>query len=322
MNPTFASPFASAIERFLQHKRALGHRYRREEAHLRAFDRLASARSEALIGEGLVRAYLSEGSGNSRPHRLTLVRQLTRFIALDTPQTFVPPARFLGIRRLRPPIRVFSRQECVRFLSACEKLPSTASWPERGLVHGTALRTLLLTGLRRKEALRLRNMDVDLQGGVLTVLGSKFGKSRFVPLAPDLTQRLTQYRSELATRNGGRRPTDAFFPGPDGCRSTSGSCLYTSFRRVLVIAGITHHGRGEGPRCHDLRHAFAGLRLLSWYEQGEDLTIKLPLLATYLGHVGLSSSQVYLHMTQDLVGEITRRYQERFGDVVTTEGTP
>jgi hypothetical protein len=58
------------------------------------------------------------------------------------------------------------------------------------------------------------------------------------------------------------------------------------------------------------------LRLAPWCEQNVDLGTKLPLLATYLGHVGLASSQRYLQLTQDLVGEITRRHQARFGHLI------
>jgi integrase/recombinase XerD len=59
------------------------------------------------------------------------------------------------------------------------------------------------------------------------------------------------------------------------------------------------------------------LRLLRWYETGADLRVKLPLLATYLGHIGLTSSQVYLHLTEDFASELTRRQIERFGEVIT-----
>ena len=64
------------------------------------------------------------------------------------------------------------------------------------------------------------------------------------------------------------------------------------------------------------------LRLLAWYEQDVDLLAKLPLLATYLGHVGLATTQVYLHMTRDLVGEVGRRLESRFGDIITAKVTP
>jgi integrase/recombinase XerD len=68
---------------------------------------------------------------------------------------------------------------------------------------------------------------------------------------------------------------------------------------------------------HDLRHSFAVLRLLRWYEFDADLGVKLPLFATYLGHIGMVTSQVYLHMTRDLVGEVIRREMDRFGDLIT-----
>ena len=52
-----------------------------------------------------------------------------------------------------------------------------------------------------------------------------------------------------------------------------------------------------------------------------DLGARLPLLATYLGHVGLASSQRYLQLTRNLMGEITRRHQARFGYLIN-EGGP
>jgi integrase len=313
----FASPFGSQLQQFLAHKRSLGFTYLREEAFLREFDRFVGHARGAVVSEALVRAYLSAFSKPARPARLTLIRQLSRFLILEEPRTFVPPERFLGIRRRRPVIRVLSRDEVRRFLEACDQLPDSSSFPRR-LVHGTALRVLLLTGLRRGEALALREQDVDLKEAILTIHQGKFGKARFVPLAPDLTDRLGIYREALSIQMDPRRhPTDAFFPRTDGRLPAARTPLYKSFRMALQLAGIEHRGRGEGPRLHDLRHTFAVLRLLSWYEADADLGAKLPLLATYLGHVGLATCQVYLHMTRDLVGEVTRRHLDHFGDLIT-----
>ncbi len=312
----FTSSFGAQLQRFLAHKRSLGFAYRREEAFLREFDRFAMDSHHNTLSEDLVRAYLSDFGQLARPARLALIRQLARFLGLEAPDIFVPPERFLGIRRQRPLIRVLSRAEARQFLDACAQLPDTATFPRR-LVHGTALRLLLLTGLRRGEGLTLKDQDVDLTEGVLTVQHSKFGKSRFVPLAPDLRDRLQAYRESVSSQIAPRRPDDAFFPRSDGRQPTAAKSLYSSFRLVLDLAGIEHRGRGEGPRLHDLRHTFAVLKLLSWYETNADLGAKLPLLATYLGHVGLATSQIYLHMTQDLVGEVTRRQLDRFGSLIT-----
>ena len=318
----FTSSIAPNLYRFLSHKRSLGYVYGLEERLLGELDKVASTTTETLLDETLVRRFVTMGCRSTRSHRLSLVRQLARFLVGEEPGTFVPPRRYLGVRRQRPVLRVLSREEAGRFLRACEALTGRNANPHRKLIHGTALRTLLLTGLRRGELLALTIRDVDLENGVLAVCGGKFGKSRYVPVAVDLARMLRAYHDELNAKVPGRRPDDAFFPGADGRRACHPGRLYGSFRRALDIASIEHGGRGQGPRLHDLRHTFAVLRLLAWYEQDVDLLVKLPMLATYLGHVGLETTQVYLHMTRDLVGEVGRRMETHFGDIITAKVTP
>lgn len=318
------SPLAPQIGLFLQHKHGLGYAYAEEERLLWILDRVAveAHLAQPVIDEPLVRRFVSTAPRQSRSYYLSVVRQFARFLAAKEPRTFVPPRQFLGIRRSRPAVRVLSRDEASRFLCACDQMTDHWRFPHRRLCHGTALRVLLLTGLRSGEALALRVSDVDLVTAVVHVRRAKFGKSRFVPLADDLADRLRRYDAEFRSVVAERGADDAFFPGPDGHSTSHPVTFYNSFRRVLELAGITHRGRGEGPTKHSLRHTFAVLKLLSWYEQGADLQVKLPLLATYLGHVGLQSSQVYLHMTYDLVGEITRRVEARFGNIITAEVAP
>lgn len=316
----FRSPLASQLSRFLAHKRALGFAYLAEEGLLRRLDRIAADEARgATVDDGLVRRFVAAGARSTRSQRLTVVRQFARFIAVQAPGTFVPPHRFLGARRNRPVIRVLSRTEAGRFLDACDSLRGSPRYPHRGLVLGTALRTLLLTGLRRAELLSLTGEDVDLGSAAITVRRGKFGKSRFVPISRDLAERLRSYDDDLRKRIPSRLPGDAFFPGPDGRSPCRPKRLYLTFRKAIEDAGIAHGGRGDRPRLHDLRHSWAVFRLLTWYEQGADLGAKLPLLATYLGHIGLASTQVYLHMTLDLVGEVERRFEARFGHLITEE---
>ena len=310
------SPFACHIVRLLAHKRALGIAYHREQWFLAEFERATTKWPDDVLSEAVVRMYLSKHTDGGRQHRLTVIRALAMFLVLERPEAFVPPPRFLGIRRRRVPIRVLSREEASRFLLACDALPDVTAFP-RGVVYGTALRALLLTGLRRGELIALQDQDVDLVERVVNVRCGKFGKSRLVPISPDLADRFRTCREMLAARIAKRQPTDAFFPRADGHRTLSPKTLYKIFRDVLELAQIPHLGRGRGPRLHDCRHSFAVLKLLSWYEAGADLRVKLPLLATYLGHVGLASTQDYLHMTEDLIGEVTKRQRAVFGDLIT-----
>jgi integrase/recombinase XerD len=180
------------------------------------------------------------------------------------------------------------------------------------------LRLLYLAGLRAGELLRLTLADVDLDAGVLHIRHTKFDESRMVPIAPDLARHLLRCRTLAAKHFTGGAPETPFFQPAWG--TVFDYRLARSFHQTLKIAGIDRTTGNRHIRLHDLRHSMAVLRLLLWCEQNADLGAKLPLLATYLGHVGLASSQRYLQLTQDLMGEITRRHQTRFGYLINEGG--
>jgi len=50
-------------------------------------------------------------------------------------------------------------------------------------------------------------------------------------------------------------------------------------------------------------------RLIAWYRAGADVQRLLPQLATYLGHVDITSTQRYLTMTPELLAEASRRFE-------------
>ena len=105
------------------------------------------------------------------------------------------------------------------------------------------------------------------------------------------------------------RLADPFFAHPGGKYSNGG--IQKRFYLLLAHCGMTKSGRG-GPRLHDLRHAFAVHRLYKWYQEGRDILNKLPLLSTYMGHVNIENTQVYLTITQALLREGDRRFQRGF----------
>jgi integrase/recombinase XerD len=320
----FKSPLKDALTRFLQYKRAAGCRYRDEERALGCLDRFLDVHLDAadpVITLAVVRAYFAqEGqpSGRTRARRLSLIRELCRFLAGEDPRTAIPPRHFLTLGRHPYVQRVLTRDEGRRFLAACTSFPPAHCSPLRAGVHPTALILLYLTGLRLGEVLRLTIGDVDLAQRVLRVRQTKFGKSRLVPISPDVAGRLRDCGNSVE-QHLGARPDDApFFPGPRG-QAISPSALRASFRNVLARAGIAPAGAGRRPRLHDLRGTFAVHRLLRWYEQGADLEAKLPLLVTYLGHVSIRETQHYLQLARDLLGEIIQRQQDRFGYLITDE---
>ena len=316
----FVSPLAPQLARFLAMKYAMGYRYREEGCALRDLDRFLATHLSAvdpLITPAIVHDYVARRGAESettRPHRLTLIREVCRFLRLDDARVVVPDRRSLRIvpRKFVP--RVLSRDEGRRFPQACAELPPGQASPIRASVLGTALRLLYLAGLRAGELLRLTPADLDGDASTLPIRHGKFDKSRVLPIAPDLVQRLVRCRMLAAEHYGPCVPHMPLFPSPRGGRYSI-TALRGAFHHALKTAAIerTTHSR---IRLHDLRHSCAVLRLLLWCEQDVDLGAQLPPLATYLGQVGLASSQRYRQLTQDLLGEITRRHPARFGYLI------
>ena len=73
--------------------------------------------------------------------------------------------------------------------------------------------------------------------------------------------------------------------------------------------GISHGGRGKGPRIHDFRHSYAVHCLKKWVEQEKDLTAYLPVLKTYLGHDSFAETAYYLRLTADVFPDITLKLE-------------
>lgn len=203
---------------------------------------------------------------------------------------------------------IYSREELQRLLAAA----ATPVSP-RALVQPATLRPLLLllygAGLRAGEALRLRDRDVDLHERVLVIWDTKFFKSRLVPLGASLAAALAHYATARGPRPGADGDRAPFFATRSGAAIRLGR-LEAAFRRVREQAGARRpSGARWQPRLHDLRATFAVHRLTAWYREGADVQTRLPLLATYLGHVNVSGTQPYLPLTPDLLAEASRRFQ-------------
>ncbi len=91
------------------------------------------------------------------------------------------------------------------------------------------------------------------------------------------------------------------------------------FHRLLAHCGIAR-GQHASPRLVDFRHTFAVTRLLAWYREGGDVNARLPALATYLGHVNIASTQLYLRPTAELLAQVDQRFHTPYLDHAKTQG--
>ena len=71
---------------------------------------------------------------------------------------------------------------------------------------------------------------------------------------------------------------------------------------------------------HDLRHSFATLRLATWYREGADIKAMLPRLATYLGHVKVASTYLYLTVLPETLLAASERFRTYGGSLLAAAG--
>ena len=101
-------------------------------------------------------------------------------------------------------------------------------------------------------------------------------------------------------------------------RTYTGVGLGHGFRQLLATATIQRPA-GRWPRIHDLRHTFAVHSLLRWYRAGVDVQTKLPLLATYMGHVSIASTAYYLPFIEPVRALASARFS-RYGGALLQAG--
>lgn len=154
-----------------------------------------------------------------------------------------------------------------------------------------ALRLLLFTGLRYREALHAKRGNVDLQRGLLTLDDSKTGRKTIVlnSMALEVIRALPEVGPFL-------------FPGEKAAVCEGDARPRTSLTRpwdrIRARAGL------PDVRIHDLRHTFASY--------GAGAHIGLPVIAKLLGHAQISTTERYAHLATDPL----KRASESIGSTI------
>jgi len=298
------------IEQYISYQRSLGSSFISDAAVLRAFGRACGPRaSVASVRVRHVDAFL----GKARPVTRTWFTKLSClrcFFRYAVSRGHITTAPLPTAMPKHPPVFVpyiYTREEIRRLLQVIESHPRSA------FLGPATIRTMILlyygAGLRLREATNLTRADVDFNTSMLTIRNTKFGKTRLVPVGPQLSRVLAQYDRTRPRRRPAAAP---FFTTTAGGRVEPDTFQHI-FRLLCDRAGIRRTDTREQPRIHDMRHAFAVHRLTSWYKQGADVQRLLHQLSVYLGHVHLRDTQVYLSMTPELLREASQRFERYAG---------
>ena len=319
-NIVYSGLFKDHIKRFVDLKQAVGYKYLTEAAHLKRFDKfiIESGYTGETLTKQIVLDWCRKLSYESRANqnaRASVLRQFcTYLVSVGVTAYIIPKGYYPCTPRYIP--HIYTHKELEGFFAQTDKCHSCHDRPFRHLIMPVFFRMIYLCGLRVSEARLLTVGDVDLTDGTLEIHHSKNDNSRLVPMADILTEICRRYSEAVHPLS---QQSDYYFPGAVGKPLTSTNA-YHNFRKFLWAAGISHGGRGVGPRIYDFRHTFAVYCLKRWSEKGHDLLVYLPILKTYMGHESFRDTAYYLRMTADVFPEITLKLEQQFPNLIPEVG--
>ena len=238
-----------------------------------------------LIGDFL--AYLETERGNSvrsRNTRLAAIRSFYKFTSIQEPQFVHHCQRVLSI-----PVKKFEKRT-VTYLNPAEmaallSAPDTTTW--FGRRDRTLLVVALQTGLRVSELTGLSHGDIVLGTGAHVRCMGKGRKERSTPLRKDSVDALRIWLKEQPG-NGG----DPVFVSSRG-GPLSRDAVERIVRKYAISASVTLASLKEKRVTpHVLRHSAA----MSLLQSGVDCAV----IALWLGHESIETTQIYLHADLEL----------------------
>jgi integrase/recombinase XerC len=152
---------------------------------------------------------------------------------------------------------------------------------------------LYSTGMRRAELINIKEVDLNISGNNIKVLGKR-NKERFVPILGSVLETLQQFL-ELKTKN---KLNSEFL-----LITSKGNKLYETLVYRIINSYFSQVSSKVKKSPHILRHSFA-THLLN---EGADLNSVKELL----GHSSLASTQVYTHNSLDAIKKVYNQAHPR-----------
>lgn len=317
-----AAPLATLVGRYLEERHRLGFNPNSNAYALRSLvDHVRrTGHRGPLTVEVMAQWARKDAHDSADPRtwarRLKKLRSFTRWLQQFEPRTEVPDDTVFGRLPERQAPHIYSEREIEELLAAARRLDPRPGL--RGLTYETLFGLIACTGMRVSEAVQLRNGDVDLKRGMLTIRRSKFSKSRQVPITLSAVQALRQYRWVRDLAGASQDEAAAFFVS-DGVRRRTAAIRLSHAERVFAELrdqlGWVNRGTHHAPRIHDLRHTFVVRRILLWQSQGVDVDQAMLSLSTYVGHAMVTNTYWYLQAVPELMAVSAQRFESCMPEV-------
>jgi len=319
---SYESVLAKPLHDFVAQKRGSGFLYNSESKMLKRFDKFVMGYNQQTceLSQELFKEYTAKTVHDSdRNHlaRYALIKQFSEFMRTQGFCAYVPHEGHKARKKSDFVPYIFTEIELNSLFIAADayKLPIRANNNSKlELILPIIFKMLYGGGFRISELTHLKLSDIDFDSGIVKIVHSKFQSERLVPLSASLVALLKTYSEKV---HFSQTKDAVFFPKPDGSVYAE-KAIYQHFRVLLWQAGISHGGKGNGPRLHDIRHTFAVHRLKYWAREGLDVSTMLAHLSAYMGHKNLKATGEYLRLTFDAFPDVTKVLESTYGFIIPT----
>jgi site-specific recombinase XerD len=307
-NIVFKSALANKFINFVKLKQLGGYDYVSQSELLMYFDQFLLNRSfkQTFLTQAILHEYLNSINHlapRGIANRYGVLRLFSIWLNQHNPSSYVLNKNIHRNGNHSRPAYIFSHEQIKTFLEKSKEICSKSE-----IISGlyqTIFSLLYTTGLRIKEALSLNCNDYYPIERCLHIREGKFKKERYIILSNSMNEKLKDYLNRYCFKFSPDESAPIFIG--KSYRRLIYNSVQISFKRIIKAAEI-HNKSSYEPRIHDLRHTFAVHCLLKWYKSEKDIYSKLPLLSTYMGHVKITSTQVYLHATKELLQKGSERF--------------
>ena len=276
-----------------------------------------------LASTGLQEKAITEPVFNGWQKTLT-GKNITRACKIVAVRTFFKYLRSLGVSVYMPVVPkvidgyspyIFSDEELSRILSAADNnlFAKKQQNPYMKTEFPMIFRLLYGCGLRIGETLALQMKDIDLEGGILTLLHAKNGKHRLVPMSRSLTAIMRRYCLAMGITGS---PEAFLFPRKNPERPITIPSARYRFNAVLKNLGIAlpnRKRRERGPCQHCLRHVFVFKSFAQAQANGRSIDDSVPFLSIFLGHDSLRETEKYLKFSSELFPNALELFEQYAG---------
>ena len=225
-----------------------------------------------------------KNSARTRNTRLAAIRSFFRFVAIHEPAYMLHCQKILsmpGKRFVRRSVDYLNVQEMQALLNA----PDCSTWIGRR--DHAVLRIALQTGLRASELVKLQCCDIILETGAHVHCVGKGRKHRATPLRRET---VTVMKNWLKERRGSDH--DPLFPTMRGDKMSRDALEHLVKRHIKTASKSCPSLIGKRVSPHVLRHSTA----MDLLHHGIDQVV----IALWLGHESIETTQVYIHADMKL----------------------